>query len=190
MSGIVVIGASMGGLHALEEILERLPADFPVPVLIVQHRADDGRSLLAGLLGSHARLEVCEAEDKAALRDGRVLVAPAGYHVLVERGHVELSTEEAVRYSRPSIDLAMETAAQAYGRGAVGVVLTGANDDGARGLAAIRGAGGVVIVQDPAGAERRSMPDAAIAAADPQWVLALEDIPARLVQIAGTRVRG
>ena len=185
MPGIVVIGASLGGLHALEQVLERLPADFPVPILLVQHRAEDAPSLLVGLLRAHSRLEVFEAEDKARLRPGCVLVAPAGYHALVERGHVELSTEAEVRFSRPSIDLALESAAAAYGREAVGVVLTGANDDGSRGLAAIRRAGGVVIVQDPEAAERRSMPDAAIAASAPQWVVPLEEVGPRLVAIAG-----
>src|SRR4051794_15029299 len=107
MSGIVVIGASLGGLHALEQVLERLPADFAAPLLLVQHRAEEAPSLLAGLLGHHSRLDVCEAEDKARLQPGCALVAPAGYHVLVERGHIELSTEAEVRFSRPSIDLAL-----------------------------------------------------------------------------------
>lgn len=184
MSGIVVIGASTGGLHALERVLCGLPADFGLPVLAVQHRADDGSGMLAGLLRRHTLLDVCEAEDKSPLRPGCVLVAPAGYHALVEPGHVSLSTEPEVRYSRPSIDVALESAAEAYGDRTVGVVLTGANDDGAIGLAEIRRRGGLAIVQDPAEAERRSMPDAAIAAADPQWVLALEEIGPRLAAIA------
>ena len=185
MSAIVVIGASLGGLHALEQVLERLPADFGLPLLLVQHRAEDAPSLLVGLLRAHTRLDVCEAEDKAPLRPGCALVAPAGYHALVEHGHVELSTEAEVRFSRPSIDLALQSAADAYGRDAVGVVLTGANDDGSRGLAAIRRAGGVAIVQDPEAAERRAMPDAAIASSEPQWVLPLDEIGPRLVAIAG-----
>lgn len=179
--GVVVIGASLGGLRAVGALLAALPDDFPCPVLVVQHRAADGPALLAGLLAGVSRMEVCEAEDKAELLAGRVLVAPAGYHVLVERGHVSLSTEAEVGYSRPSIDVALETAADAYGPEAVGVVLTGANDDGAQGLAALRRRGGTAIVQDPATAERASMPAAAIAAAQPQWVLGLEQIPARLV---------
>jgi two-component system chemotaxis response regulator CheB len=185
MSGIVVIGASQGGLHALERVLAALPADLGLPVLVVQHRSENGPSLLAGLLGRHCRLEVCEAEDKSPLRPGCVLVAPAGYHALVEPGHVELSTEAEVRFSRPSIDVALETAAQAYGERTVGVVLTGANDDGARGLAEVRRRGGTAIVQDPAQAERRAMPDAAIAAAAPQFVLALEEIAPKLADVAG-----
>lgn len=190
MSQIVVIGASMGGLNAVERVLRGLPGDFALPVLVVQHRSEDGPSLLAGLLGRHSPLQVCEAEDKAQLRPGCVLVAPAGYHSLVERGHVSLSTEAEVRYSRPSIDVALETAAEAYGDRAVGVVLTGANDDGAHGLAEVRRRGGVAVVQDPAEAESRSMPEAAIAAADPQWILGLEEIGPRLAAIAaGAEVR-
>jgi len=190
MSQVVVIGASMGGLNALERVLHGLPADFALPVLVVQHRSEEGPALLAGLLGRHSPLPVCEAEDKSPLKPGSVLVAPAGYHTLVEPGHVSLSTEAEVRYSRPSIDVALETAAEAYGERAVGVVLTGANDDGAHGLAQVRRRGGVAIVQDPAEAESRSMPEAAIAAADPQWVLGLEEIGPRLAAIAaGVEVR-
>ncbi|MEJ7784200.1 MAG: chemotaxis protein CheB [Solirubrobacteraceae bacterium] len=190
MSQIVVIGASLGGLNALERVLHGLPEDFALPVLVVQHRSEEGPALLAGLLGRHSPLQVCEAEDKSPLKPGCVLVAPAGYHALVEPGHVSLSTEAEVRYSRPSIDVALETAAEAYGERAVGVVLTGANDDGAHGLAEVRRRGGVAIVQDPAEAESRSMPEAAIAAADPQWILGLEEIGPRLAAIAaGAEVR-
>lgn len=184
MNGIVVIGASMGGLQALERVLQNLPADFALPILVVQHRADDGSGMLGGLLRRHTPLDVCEAEDKSQLKPGCVLVAPAGYHALVEPGHVSLSTEAEVRYSRPSIDVALESAAEAYGDRTIGVVLTGANDDGAIGLAEIRRRGGIAVVQDPAEAERRAMPDAAIAAAAPQWVLPLEEIGPRLVAIA------
>lgn len=181
MSGIVVIGGSAGGLGALEAILAGLPADFALPVVVVSHRAPEAPELLAGLLARHTPLEVCEANDKAELRPGCVLVAPSGYHVLVEPGHLSLSTEAEVRFSRPSIDVAFESAAQAFGREAVGVVLSGANDDGARGLAAIRRAGGTAIVQDPATAEHAAMPAAAVDTARPQWVLAVEDIPGCLV---------
>lgn len=187
MSGIVVIGASLGGLDAVERVLEGLPADFSVPILVVQHRSRDAPELLAGLLARHSPLPVREAEDKSPLIGGppaRVLVAPAGYHVLVEPGHVSLSTEEEIRFSRPSIDLALETAAHAYREQAVGVVLTGANDDGARGLAVLCRLGGTAIVQEPASAERGSMPEAAIDAVTPQWVLPPERIGPRLAALA------
>jgi two-component system chemotaxis response regulator CheB len=181
---LVIIGASWGGLHAVGEILSGLPEDFPAPVLIVQHRAEDAEDILAGLLDRRGPLSVLDADDKAELVAGCIRVAPPGYHVLVERGHVELSTEGSVQFSRPSIDVALETAARAYRDGLVGVVLTGANDDGAFGLAEVRRHGGMAIVQDPASAERRTMPDAAIAAADPQMVSALEDIAPLLVRLA------
>jgi two-component system chemotaxis response regulator CheB len=183
---IVVIGASWGGLRAVSEILEAMPADFPVPILIVQHRSPDAGDLLAHLLGRHGPLTVKEAEDKTSLSAGCVHVAPPDYHVLVEREHVELSQEAQVQFSRPSIDVAMETAAHAFAHRAVGVILTGANADGAAGLCEIRRRGGVAVVQDPATAERREMPDAAIAAARPQHVCPLEEIGPLLVRIAAS----
>lgn len=185
MSGIVVMGASVGGLRALERVLGALPGGFGLPILVVQHRADDQSELLHGLLDRHCALDVCEAEDKSELRPARVHVAPGGYHTLVEDGHLELSTEAEVRFSRPSIDVALESAAHAYGPGVIGVVLTGANDDGARGLAEVRRHGGTAIVQDPTTAENARMPEAAILAAKPQWILSLDDIPARLVALSG-----
>ncbi len=186
---IVVIGASLGGLHAVGTIIRALPADFGCPVLVVQHRAESAPELLAGLLAHESRVTVCEAQDKTVLLPGRVLVAPAGYHALVEPGHVSLSTEAEVRFSRPSIDVALETAASAYGPAVIGVVLTGANEDGAHGLACVRRRGGLAIVQDPATAERAAMPAAAIAAAAPQWVLPLERIAERLVAETTTGAR-
>ena len=181
---LVVIGASWGGLHAVSTILAGLPADFPAPVVIVQHRQEDAKDLLSGLLDRHGPLTVREADDKTKLSAGCVLIAPPGYHVLIEHGHLELSTEAQVRFSRPSIDVAMETAAHAYGDRAIGVVLTGANEDGAAGLAEIRRLGGIAVAQDPDTAEKAIMPAAAIAAADPQHVRRLEDIAPLLVKLA------
>lgn len=183
---LVVIGASWGGLHAVSRVLAGLPEDFPAPVLVVQHRGEDAGDLLAGLLDRAGPLPVREVEDKLGLQGGgRVVVAPPGYHVLVEADHFALSTDGQVRYSRPSIDVALESAADALGAGVIGVVLTGDNDDGAAGLAAVRRRGGMAIVQDPESAERRTMPDAACAAADPQVVAGLEAIAPLLVRLAG-----
>ena len=186
MSGcdLVIIGASWGGLHAVGEILRAMPPDFPVPMVVVQHREAYGRELLAGLLDRRGPLNVVEAEDKSELKAGCVFVAPPGYHVMVEPGHLELSTEAQVHFSRPSIDVAMQTAAHAYGDRAIGVVLTGANDDGAAGLAEIRRLGGVAVAQDPETAERSVMPAAAIAAAEPQYVCRLEEIAPLLTRLA------
>jgi two-component system chemotaxis response regulator CheB len=186
---LVIIGASWGGLHAVGEILSALPEDFPAPMLVVQHRAEDADDILAGLLDRRGPLSVLDADDKAPLVPGCIRVAPPGYHVMVERGHVELSTEALVHFSRPSIDVALETGAQAYGPGLVAVVLTGANDDGAHGLAEVRRNGGMAIVQNPDSAERATMPAAAIAAADPQVVSELEDIAPLLVRLASEAAR-
>ena len=187
MSGhdLVILGASWGGLHAVCTVLAELPADFAAPVLVVQHRAEEGHDKLTELLGRCTALTVTEVEDKAPLRAGCVHVAPAGYHVLVERDHLELSTEERVRFSRPAIDVALRSAADAFGSGLIGVVLTGATEDGAEGLAAVRRRGGVAIVQDPATAERSVMPAAALAAR-PQVVTGLEAIGPLLARLVGT----
>src|SRR4051794_8642760 len=184
MTELIVIGASWGGLEAVGQILSGLPERFPVPVLVVQHRAEDSGDLLAGLLDRAGPLPVAEADDKAPLPWHGVLVAPPGYHVLVERDHLALSTEAQVQFSRPSIDVALETAADALGPGVVGVVLTGDNADGAEGLAAVRRRGGVAIVQDPESAERSAMPSAARAAARPQVVAELGEIAPLLVRLA------
>ena len=159
---LVVIGTSWGGLHALRRVLGGLPAKFDVPVVVVQHRHRDSDQLLVSLLQDHTTLNVAEVEDKSELVPGGIYVAPAEYHVLVEVGHLALSTEEPVRYSRPSIDVTFESAADAYGSRTIGVIMTGANDDGARGLRRIADRGGAAIVQDPATAESAVMPAAAL----------------------------
>ncbi len=184
---LIAIGASWGGLHALERVLEPLPADFPAAVVIAQHRRSGTDGALAELLASHCELTVCEAEDKQALGPGIVLVAPPDYHLLVEPGAVALSVDEPVHFSRPSIDVLLASAGDNYGDSAVGVVLTGANADGAAGLARLAAQGGTAIVQDPAGAERREMPDAALAAVPAARVLALDQIGRLLAELAGMR---
>ncbi len=178
---LIVIGASWGGLHAVGEVLAGLPGDFGPTVLVVQHRAEESEDLLAGLLDRRGPLPVREVEDKDPLHSGCVLVAPAGYHVLVEPDHFALSTEAEVRFSRPSIDVTLETAADALGPAVVGVVLTGANDDGAAGLAAVRARGGFAIVQNPDTATAPMMPAAARESA--QVVAELGEIAALLTQI-------
>jgi len=187
---LVAIGASWGGLRAIERVLERLPADFPAGVVIAQHRRTGADGALAELLDGHCELQVCEAEDKQALGPGCVIVAPPDYHLLVEPGAVALSVDEPVNFSRPSIDVLLQSAADTYGGAAVGVVLTGVNADGAAGLAQIAARGGTAIVQDPSTAERAEMPAAALAATPGARVLALEEIGPLLVDLAvGTRAR-
>jgi two-component system chemotaxis response regulator CheB len=180
---IVAIGASWGGVRAVGAVLRGLPADVPVPIVIAQHRGGEGSVGLAETLGRKASIVVSEATDKAVLQPGHAYVAPAGYHLLVERGSLSLSTDGEVRFSRPSIDVLFESVADAYADEAVGVILTGASDDGAAGLARIRARGGLTIVQEPATAERRTMPEAALAAAEPSRVLALDEIVPFLVKV-------
>ena len=185
---LVAIGASWGGLHAVERVLESLPGDFGAAVVIAQHRrADSDSDRLAQLLGARCALDVRDAEDKQSLDPGTVLVAPADYHLLVEPGSVALSVDAPEHYSRPSIDVLLASAADAYAERAAGVVLTGANADGAEGLARIAIRGGHAIVQDPDTAVRREMPDAALAATPGARVLALEDIASLLCSLAGVR---
>lgn len=159
---LVVIGTSWGGLHALRRVLGGLPANFDLPIVVVQHRHRDSDHLLVSLLQDNTALKVNEIEDKTALEPGGVYVAPAEYHVLVEVGQLQLSTEEPVRFSRPSIDVMFESAADAYGSRTIGVIMTGANDDGARGLRRIADRGGAAIIEDPATAESAIMPTAAL----------------------------
>jgi two-component system chemotaxis response regulator CheB len=173
---LIAIGASWGGLKAVSRVLDDIGADLPA-IVIAQHRGPDRREELAGLLQAHSELEIRDAEDKEELRRGVVYIAPSGYHLLVEtRGTVALSTDEPVRYARPSIDVLFESAANAYRERCVGVVLTGANDDGARGLRRIVELGGVAVVQDPRTAARGEMPQAALDATNADVVLPLEQI--------------
>jgi len=174
---LVVIGASWGGLTALGQVLSGLPDEVDLPIVIAQHRHPDSEEgTLAQLLNRQIDRPVVDADDKMAIEPRHVYIAPPNYHLLVERGSFALSVDERVRYARPSIDVLFESAADTYGDGVIGIILTGANDDGARGLARIKEVGGVALIQDPAEAMRRSMPDAAIAATAADAILPLEDI--------------
>ncbi|HEU4656011.1 MAG TPA: chemotaxis protein CheB [Capillimicrobium sp.] len=182
MRDLVAIGASWGGLHAIGTVLGSVPADLPAAIVVAQHRGSD-HDLLAPLLDKVSRLPVRDADDKDPLEPGTVLVAPRQYHLLVEGDSVALSTDEPVAFSRPSIDVLFETAASARGERVIGVILSGANADGAAGLAAIRRRGGVAIVQDPGTAERPEMPQAALAACPDARVRRLEEIGPELGRI-------
>ncbi|WP_321843765.1 chemotaxis protein CheB [Paraburkholderia bannensis] len=163
----VVIGASAGGVDVLGQILPMLPAHFGAAVLIVLHLPPASPSFLASALSSRCALPVAEPDAGEPIVGGRVYVAPPDYHMLVEtagtQACIALSIGGPVRYSRPSIDVLMESAADVYGTRLLGVLLSGANDDGARGLAAIRAAGGTTWAQTPATAAAPQMPEAAIA---------------------------
>ncbi len=163
---IIVVGGSAGSLEALLALLPELPPTFVIPAVVVMHMSADHPSLLPAILGRACRLPVVEIEDKQPLTAGTIYVAAPGYHVLFERdGTLALSADDVVNYSRPSIDVAFESAADAFGAGVVAVVLSGGNDDGARGAARVSEAGGVVLVQDPASAQHPVMPRAALASA-------------------------
>ncbi len=160
----LVIGASAGAVEALLRVLPALPKDFPLAVIIVVHLPPQSDSQLAALLGSRCQMTVKEAEDKEPILPGTVYFAPPNYHLLVEPDLcLSLSSDEPVLYSRPSIDVLFESAADAYGDRLAGLILTGANSDGARGLRAVADAGGLALVQDPETANAQAMPLAALA---------------------------
>ena len=186
---LIVVGCSWGGLAALGRLLEHLPDEVDVPIAIAQHRGPDSlRGALQAALQRHLARPVVEVGDKDPIEPGHVYVAPPDYHLLVEVGSFALSVDERVQHARPSIDVLFESAADAYGAGVIGVVLTGANADGAAGLARIAARGGVAIVQDPETAEAREMPEAALAAA-PATVLPLEGIGPFLGELTGVETR-
>jgi two-component system chemotaxis response regulator CheB len=160
---LAVVGASWGGLHAVGMLVERLDERCRLPIAIAQHRAADSPAeLYVRTVQSRCALPVREVGDKDPIEPGIVYVAPSDYHLLVDEGEFGLTLEGPVRFSRPSIDVLFESAADAYGDGVVAVVLTGANDDGCRGAVRVKEAGGTVLVQDPETAERREMPDGVI----------------------------
>jgi two-component system chemotaxis response regulator CheB len=183
---IVVVGTSIGGLNALQTLLSGLPDGFPVPVVIAQHRGKNSEIGLCDFLGRTSRIPISEPEDKEEIFPGHAYLAPRDYHLLVENGSFALSTDPPVSFARPSIDILFESAANEYRERAIGVVLTGANHDGARGLAAIKLRGGVTLVEDPASAACGEMPDAAIAATQVDRILPLQDIASCLGRLSNT----
>ena len=181
---LVVMGGSWGGLAAYDRILPGIPTDFPAALVIVQHRAvDSHQGALTSYLQARTPLQVCEIDDKDPVVPGKVHLAPPDYHTLVERGNFALSTEAAVHYSRPSIDVTFQSAADSYATRLIGVIITGANEDGAAGIQAIRRHGGVTIAQDPATADKSTMPAAAIATGAVDRVVVVEEIAPLLVEL-------
>lgn len=181
----VVIGASTGGVHALRSVLGRLPADFPLPVLVAQHISPDAGDGMSRLLDDLCAIRVKEADELDRLAAATVYLAPPNYHLLVEKGgHLALSADPPVSYARPSVDVLFESAANVFGSRLIGVVLTGANHDGAAGARTIGQRGGAVIVQNPEQAEARQMPEAALAATKAHHVVDLEGIADILVKLS------
>jgi two-component system, chemotaxis family, protein-glutamate methylesterase/glutaminase len=182
---LVAIGASAGGFQALTQILGRLPVDFAASVAIVQHRRADESSLLRELLAQRTQLPVVEPCHGAPLRSGHVYIAPPDYHLLVEPGSLALSVDPPINNSRPSIDVLFESAATAYRHRAIGVVLTGASADGARGAARLHQMRAPLIVQDPSTAEAAACPTAALARVPTAIVLPVSEIADRLLLLCG-----
>jgi len=174
--GIIVIGASRGGIRAVGTILAGLPRRFPLPVVVVLHRMPMVSDRLVTILQRDCALPVSEPEDKEPIEPGRVYIAPADYHLLMEDGRFALSVDEPVSYSRPSIDVLFTAAADACGKGVTAILLTGANQDGAQGMVRVKQKGGRTIVQDPETAEAPEMPRAAIDAGTADRVLSLQEI--------------
>lgn len=182
----VVIGASAGAVQALSQILPRLPADYPLPVLVVVHVPADPSGLTA-LFSAKCALPVREPEDKEPIAPATIYFAPPGYHMLVEDDRsISLSTDEPVLFSRPSIDILFDSAADVYGEALLGVVLTGANDDGAEGAAAIAAAGGTILVEDPELAFAATMPGSALARCPDAQALPLATIADYLMRLETT----
>lgn len=180
---IILIGCSLGGMRALETIFSAVPPGFQVPIAVVQHRHKRSNEALPEFLRKATNLCVVDVEDKQWIKPGCIYLAPADYHLMVEKGSFSLSVDAAVAYSRPSIDVMFESAADAYGSAVLAIVLTGANADGARGAARIKRRGGFVVVQDPATAEAPSMPQAAIAAGPVDQILPLDRIGPFVVEM-------
>lgn len=187
----VVVGSSAGGIRALENLLAPLPNDFPLPIIVVQHLRPESESYLPKILATHCALPVKQAEEREIIQAGRVYIAPPNYHLLIEEDHsFSLSLEPPVRYARPSVDVMFETAVYAYRDKLIGIILTGANDDGSYGVKKLKQMGGYVIVQDPKTAEAEAMPKSAIAAAKVDKILPIEQVGVYLLQLVNRSLRG
>lgn len=184
----VVIGVSTGGVSALKLVLGALPADFPIPVLVVTHITPDSDDGLAVLLDTLCAIRVKEADDQEPMIPGSVYLAPANYHMMVERGGtLALSIDPLVNFARPSVDVLFETAAEVYGPALIGVIMTGAGNDGSKGLSKIKSCGGMAIVQDPADAEMDAMPRSALQLLKADHIVLLVEIPPLLIRLAGVK---
>ncbi|MEN2394217.1 chemotaxis protein CheB [Pseudomonas halotolerans] len=173
----IVVGASAGGVEALLKVFGQLRKGFRVPILVVLHLPDERDSQMASVFNHRLAVPVQEAQDKQDIQPGTLYVATPGYHLSVEADRsLSLSLEEPVHHSRPSIDVLFESAADVFGPNLLAVVLTGANNDGARGLAKVRELGGITVIQDPDEAQVSTMPEAALALQEPDHLLTLQGI--------------
>ena len=180
----IVVGVSSGGLNAMKIIFSLLPADFSIPIVIVQHIGARSENIWIQLLNDKSNLEIKEVDEKEKIEKGKIYIAPPNYHLLIEQDKTfSLTVDERVNYARPSIDVLFETAAEAYQNRLIGVVLTGSNSDGSIGIKRIKECGGLTIVQKPDTAESSYMPESAIATIQPDYILPLEEIIKLLIEI-------
>jgi two-component system chemotaxis response regulator CheB len=187
----IVIGTSAGGIEASIQILGRLPAHCALPVILVQHLHKEQDRSLVRFYDERVPLKVEEAEEKEQIQAGHIYVAPPDYHLLIERDKTfSLSMDEKVNYSRPSIDVLFESAADAYGAALIGVLMTGANHDGALGLQRIKEYGGLTLVEDPATAKFSEMPRSALACTEVDHVLPLNELGNLLFSLVDTQSAG
>lgn len=180
---VVCIGSSAGGLRALSEILPKIPADFPVAILVVQHLDPRHESLMADILARHTKMKAVQATDGEEVRKGTIYFAPPDRHMLVEQNRITLTTTELVHFVRPSVDLLFESVAADYGVRAIGIILTGSGQDGGLGVQAIRSKGGFTIVQNPASAESTGMPNTAIATGAVDLIMPLSEIADTIIRL-------
>ena len=180
----IVIGVSSGGMNALKIISSSLPVHFNIPIIIVQHLSAHSDSLWINLLNEKSHLDLKEADEKEKIEKGNIYTAPPNYHLLIEKDKTfSLTIDERVNFARPSIDVLFESAAEAYKNKLIGIVLTGSNSDGTKGIKRIKECGGLAIIQDPKTAESEYMPKSAIAAIEPDYILSLEEIVELLLKI-------
>ena len=182
----IVVGTSAGGFHALSTILENIPPDYPIPIVVVQHRAKDSRDLLEDILQRKCKIKIRQADEKEKIKPGMVYIAPPDYHLLVEADQTfSLSSDPPVHFSRPSIDVLFESAAHAYRKKLIGIILTGSNQDGAEGITSIRRNGALTIAQDPAEAQYSLMTQASIDTDSVTYVWSLSAIRDFLERLPG-----
>jgi two-component system chemotaxis response regulator CheB len=184
---LVIIGCSLGGLNAMRVFLTGLSKDFDLPIVLVQHRDKSPNFMLSRMLQRSTHLKVEDAEDGMEIKRGKLYIAPAGYHLLVESNSLSLSTELPVHYAMPSIDVAFESAARVYKKTLIAVVLSSSSADGAEGAAMVESRGGFVIVQDPVSAESATLSKAAIKHTKSPFIAPLEDIPTKLSELSKAR---
>jgi len=179
----IVIGVSSGGMNAMKVIFSLLPKEFSIPIIIVQHVSSHSNNQWIKLLNDKSNLCIKEADEKEKIENGTIYIAPANYHLMIEKNKTfSLTIDERVNYARPSIDVLFESAAEVYKDKLIGVILTGSNNDGTNGIKRIKEFGGLAIIQNPKTAESSYMPASAIAAIKPDYILSLVDITDLLIK--------